>query len=377
MTFDFLRLPPDVAERLGLPRDKSVPVTPEMRAAVAGGDPPVEAVVRGCEAYLAVDPEDLDYRRFLRRWYHRRGVLLANAGRVEEAFELFARARLFDGTDAQAHLDYARAAAELERPEEAIEGCRAAMAAGEKSPALYDQLARAFAQKGDFRSARTAAEEARRLFPEALEPLHTMATVLYHAGDKAEVEKVLFEALTRAPDDALTLEKLAVWMRECGRHGEAARILRRAMQVAPGEPRLLYQRGMIEMRSGDRAAAERTFREALAARPGDLDSRTALGVLLLESSRVPEAEQVFSETAARAPDDYRAHFHLGRLCCRDGARVAEGLRHFARVLDLAPRDRHAVHYIHAVASNAGDAPLAARAEERMRAMGESPRQEGA
>lgn len=372
MNLDFVTLPPHLADRLGLPRGKSVPVTPETRRALTESGPPVEAIVRGCEAYLAVDPEDADYRAFLARFYHHRGAVLANDGRLPEGIELFRKARLLDPAQAQPHVDYARASLELENAEDAIDGWRAAMAAGERSPEVYDGLARAFAMKGDHRSAKTAAEEARKAFPDALLPLHTLATVLYHAGDKAGVEKVLFEALARAPEDLLTLEKLGVWLRECGRFTEAARVIGKAIAMAPAEPRLQYQKGMIEMRGGDAAAAEATFRGLLAARPGDLDARTALAILLSDGSRPDEAEAVLRESVAVDPRDYRAHFHLGRLCCRDADRIAEGLAHFERMLDLAPRDRHAVHTAYIVASNAGAPAVAEKAARLMRDMGEEP-----
>jgi Flp pilus assembly protein TadD len=377
MNLDFITLPPLVADRLGLPRDKSVPLTPETKRSLTEKGPSVEAIVRGCEAYLAIDPDDEDYRRFLRNYYHHRGATLANDGQLEEAIETLAKARLLDPSDPQVHLDFARAALELERPEDSIDGWRAAMAAGTKSPEIYDGLARAFSMKGDHKSAKTAAELGRKDFPDALLPLHTMATVLYHSGDKAGVEKVLFEALSKAPDDPLTLEKLGVWFRECGRFTEAARAIRRAMDLAPAEPRLLYQRGMIELRSGEKAAAEKTFRGLLEARPGDLDARTALGIMLIETSRTPEAEALFTAMASDAPRDYRSYFHLGRMCCRDANRIEEGVAHFDRMLDLAPRDRHAVHTAYIVASNAGAATVAAKAERLMRAMGEEPRAEEA
>ncbi|MCC6739753.1 MAG: tetratricopeptide repeat protein [Planctomycetia bacterium] len=372
MKLDFVTLPPFLADRLGLPREKSVPLTPETRRSLAESGPSVEAIVRGCEAYLAVDPDDADYRAFLARYYHHRGAVLANDGRIAEALDLLGKARLLDPANAPAHCDWARASLELEHPEDAIEGWRAAMSAGEKSPELYDGLARAFSMKGDHRSAKTAAEEARKAFPDALLPLHTTATVLYHAGDKAGVEKVLFEALTRAPEDLLTLEKLGVWLRECGRFTEAARVIGKAISLAPAEPRLQYQKGMIEMRGGDPAAAEATFRGLLAARPQDLDARTALAILLSDGSRPAEAEAVLRESLAVDPRDYRAHFHLGRLCCRDAGRIAEGLAHFERMLDLAPRDRHAVHTAYIVASNAGAPGVAAKAARLMREMGEEP-----
>ena len=372
MNLDFITLPPHLADRLGLPRDKSVPLTPETRRSLTESGPSVEAIVRGCEAYLAIDPDDADYRRFLRNYYHHRGAKVANDGRLEEAVDLFGKARLLDDSDPQVHIDFARAALELERPEDSIEGWRAAMAAGGKSPELYDGLARAFSMKTDHKSAKVAAEQSRKEFPEALLPLHTMATVLYHSGDKAGVEKVLFEALSKAPDDPLTLEKLGVWFRECGRFEEAARAIRRAQVLAPAEPRLMYQRGMIEMRSGEREVAEKTFRGLLEARPGDMDARTALGILLDETTRPAEAEKLFAGSAAQAPRDYRAFFHLGRLCCRDAGRVEEGIAHFERMLDLAPRDRHAIHTAYIVALNAGESKVAAKAERLMRAMGEAP-----
>lgn len=377
MDFDFIPLPARLAARLGLPPEKSIPVTPEIRARLGQEGPSVEAIVAGCEAYLAVDPDDTDYRAFVRRYYHHRGVTLANEGRLEEAFELFGRARLLDGADPQVHLDFAQAATELERAEEAIEGYQAAMAAGARTPEVYDGLARAFGIKGDWKSALGAAEQSRREFPDSLVPLNTLTTVYYHSGDKAAMEKILFEQLQRDPQNPLTLEKLAVWFRECGRFAEAQRAVRRALELAPGEARLLYQRGMIEMRSGDSEAAEKTFRGILRHAPDDLDARTALAVLLLETSRPADAETILADSAARFPADYRAPFHLGRLCSRVADRLDEGLRHFERVLDLRPRDRQAVRYVYILASNSGAAALAARAREQMRVLGDEPGEEAA
>ena len=372
MAFDFITLPARIAARLGLPKDKSIPVTPETRARMEKEGPTVEAIVAGCEAYLAIDPDDTDYRKFVGRYYHHRGVTLANERRLEEAAELLGKARLLDPSDPQAHLDYANAATELERAEEAIEAFRAAQSAGGNSPELYDGLARAFALKGDHKGARAVADQSRKEFPESLIPLNTLTTVLYHAGDKAALEKVLFELLSRDPDNPLTLEKLAVWFRECGRFAEAARAIRRAIELSPAEPRLLYQRGMIEFRAGDTAAAETTMRDVLKTDDGNLDARTALGVILTETLKPDQAEAIFLESIGRTPGDYRAWFHLGRLLLRTAERVEEGMRHFEKVLDLRPPDRQAIHYIYVVAKDAGAGATAGRAAEQMRALGEEP-----
>jgi len=373
MALDFLPLPGPLAARLGLPPGKSVPVTPESRARLEKGGPSVEAIVEGCEAYLEIDPDDPDYRGFLKRFYHHRGATLANAGRVREAFGDLVRAGELGPGDVQLLRDLMHAALEIERPDDAIEAARGAIAAGGRSPEIYDGLARAFSMKQDHKSARAVAEQARKDYPDDLMPLHTQATVLYHAGDKAAVERVLFEALQRDPSSLMTLEKLTVWLRECMRYDEARHVLRRALELAPDAPRLLYQRGMIEFRSGDLEAAEKTFRRILESGPDDLDARTALGLLLTESSRPTEAEALFAESAGKAPRDYRAHFHLGRLCARDSGRLEEALGHFGRMLDLAPRDRAAVHTAYIVARNAGGDAVASRAEAIMRSLGEEPR----
>lgn len=373
MKFDFIQLPPGVAAKLGLPEGKSIPVTDETRERFGRDVSSIEAVVAGCEAYLAVDPDDEDYRKFVGLYYHHKGATLANDGRVEEAAELFAKARLLWGADPQVHLDYARASTELERADEAIEGYRAATAAGAKSPELYDGLARAFALKGDFKSAGEVAEQSRREFPDSLVSLNTLTTIRYHQGDKAGLEKILFEQLARDPSNPLTLEKLSVWLRECSRFDEARRAIRRAIDLAPDQPRLQYQRGMIEMRSGDFDAAEEAFDDVLARDPQNLDARVARAVLALDRNQGPDAERRLREIVALAPRDYRAPFHLGRLLCRDADRIDQGLRFFEQVLDLRPRDRQALHYIYVVAKDAGAEGLAAKAEVQMKAMGESPR----
>lgn len=363
MPYVFLRLDDARTRRLGLPVGRGVPIR-------TGPDGKVEGlvdlprIVRDIEAYREEHPGDADYDSFLATYYHHNAVTLANAGHVAQAYPLLERARELAPGEPQILADLARAAFDLGQYEEARLRYEALIEQPTASQDLFDGLARTLSCLGNHEEALAVARRGCERFPQEWAALNTLTTVLYHAGQLADLDKALFDQLSAKPDDVTTLEKLGVLFRQTGRYPEAQIVIERARRIEPHNARLVYQAGMLAFMIGDHARAEKEFAEALRLNPRHVDSLVSMGLLQYARNH-PEAGREMLERAEEvAPKDYRAPLHLGLMAIRTGEkeRAKECL---SRALALRPFDRAAVQRVLYVSRDEGWTDLAAEAEAQL------------
>jgi predicted Zn-dependent protease len=130
--------------------------------------------------------------------------------------------------------------------------------------------------------------------PDAVEPLAALVR-LYLGGNRApDAERLLLQATTRTPGNAVAQNLLAQVMLTAGRPQDALQAFSRAIELRPNWP--LPYRGLAtaQRNLGERAAAEASYRRGIAA-THDEDLYIDLALLLDEAARYDEAVAALEE----------------------------------------------------------------------------------
>lgn len=182
------------------------------------------------ERAMRLDPGCPRVREYL-------GAFVLREGDPERASEILAEAERLDPTVAtRINLGIARIRAG--RPGEAIAPLRAATTTDPGNAKAHAAIGRALAGTGDDRGAVAAYREARRLAPDAVNPMRRLARALATSPDDAVrdgaeairlAEHVVFALRKTSPE---ALDTLAAAYAEAGRFDDAVRTARRAIAVA-------------------------------------------------------------------------------------------------------------------------------------------------
>jgi len=222
------------------------------------------------------------------------------------------------------------------------------MAADVGPSRLLAQAESALAE-GDASAALAAADEACRLAPGAVRPLHLRAAALSDLGRSDEAREAYRRALGRGGDDLDLLADAADFLLnraepETAREDveEAYELARRASRLArDGDPAVAGELALLEGqalgRLGDPRGALSRITEARRALPGDPGVLVERALALFELCRFEDADAELEESLRIAPDDAWAHHARGRVAERLGRRE-EAERSYARARELAPDD---------------------------------------
>jgi hypothetical protein len=123
---------------------------------------------------------------------------------------------------------------------------------------------------------------------------------------------------------ALDSGEWATRVRACLREGsvtEAEALINRALARAPDDPSAWYFRGVVANRRRDHATAIAALSKVVAAVPGDALPWLALGTALARSEHLPDAEHAYRRAVVLQPTWADAHYNLGMLRKRSGARL--------------------------------------------------------
>ncbi|WAU82394.1 tetratricopeptide repeat protein [Streptomyces sp. Qhu-G9] len=210
------------------------------------------------------------------------GILLTRAGRVEEAEQLYRQASIAGNTDAAYNLG--KLLADAGRVEEAEQLYRYASIAGNTNAANNLGILLSDARM----------EEAEKLFRHAMNAGHTDAAnnlgiLLTRVGRVEEAEQAYRQAVDAGNTNAAyNLGKL---LADAGRDEEAEKLYRQAMNT--GDTDAANNLGNLLARAGRVEEAEQAYRRAVDA--GNTDAANNLGNLLARAGRDEEAEQAYRQ----------------------------------------------------------------------------------
>ncbi|MBI3272774.1 MAG: tetratricopeptide repeat protein [Planctomycetes bacterium] len=370
--FRFLPLDAERARRLGLPPGRGVPYP--ARADVESTPFSLERMVGYIEDYRQAKPEDADYDAFLVRYYHHRGLTVANQADLPAGLGWLRKALELDPENPGVLHDLARICFDLGKMDDARDAYDSILRLGGETLETFDGLARTYACLGLLRRAVELAEDAHRKYPEDPRALDLLTTLLYHTGDVARLEKHLFELMETDSGNPQALEKLGVYLRDCGRLGEAKTCLERALALEPKSWRLRYQFALLVQSQGDLVAADAALDGILKERPEEVDVLIALGRLRLGRRQLPAAEALFERALRAAPRDYRGHLGLAQaLLDREPPDAERAIVHLATLLELPEVDAEALSLVCVTAHEHGREELAEQAEAALARLQEAGR----
>ncbi len=311
-------------------------------------------------AYSLREPAEACYANARRlapqdfRWPHLLGILLQDAGRLDEALAAFDAALAREPRDTAALL-YQAEVFRLQGATEAAEAtARRVLAADPGSAAAKALLGQCALDGGDAATAVPLLEEALAAVPAAGRLHYLLATAYRGTGDEARAKEHLGKAgpVGVRPDDPLLagLDLLRSGERlqlargktafQAGRYEEAAEHFRRALAARPESAEARINLAAVLAQQGDRAGAAAALREALAREPDNATAHFNLGVLLAGQGPSEEARAQLAAAAAGMPGDAEAARTLARML-RDLGRLDEALAEYGRAVALDPADEAA------------------------------------
>jgi tetratricopeptide (TPR) repeat protein len=325
----------------------------------AGTDPRALADAYGdlgklYHAYGLAEPAEACYRNALRiapadpRWAHALGVLLQDAGRLDESEKAYRSA----GTADVAALVHRGEIARLQgRSGDAEAVLRQALAADPSCAAAEALLGQIALERRDFPTAVRRLEAALAAVPGANRLHYLLAQAYRGLGDAAKAGEHLAKAGqvgVRPPDPLLDeLDSLRSGERvrlaraktayQNGRYPEAADLYRRILADRPDSVEARINLAAVLVELGDRAAAVAELREALRREPSNPAAHFNLGTLLALEGPSPEARDHLAAAAAALPGDAEVHRALAGAL-RDGGHPEQALAEYARAVAIDPAD---------------------------------------
>lgn len=250
-------------------------------------------------------------------WPYYAGMLLRDAGRLEEAARLLARARDLAPTYPATRVHLGRlqlALGDLDAAEESlVEAERIDPAAGPAARAARGQVA---LSRQDYLAAVEHLTAALAAVPEA-NRLYTPLALAYRelgAEDTAREQLAQSGTVGIQPPDP--------WMEELE-------------ELKQGE-RVHVIRGRMAYQAGDHPAAVHHFRQAVEANPESTPARINLASALAQVGDQEGAIAQLREVVEQEPEQITARFNLGVLLAGRGEEAAG--EHLEKVVELAPHD---------------------------------------
>ena len=216
-----------------------------------------------------------------------------------------------------------------------------ALARGDRTPQLLNNLAGALISNGETRRAAELLREALAVEPGLTDAKVNLATLLVEGGDTLEAERLLEESLVTQPDDGQALSLLGSIRFAQSRLEAAERLFRRAVGVRPEDARFRENLGAV-------LASQSRFENALVEyeKARDLGGAsatlyTSLGVLYIQTGRVPQALDSFLIAAETDPESPGPHLNLARLRLQVGD-VEQAMSSIRRTRKLDPGNLQAL-----------------------------------
>jgi predicted O-linked N-acetylglucosamine transferase (SPINDLY family) len=235
-----------------------------------------------------------------------------DAGRIQEARDLYGRAIAAAPDYARAHVNLGIALEALGDVDGAAASHRAALAADASDPYANYNLAK-------LRFAAGAPDEANGLVSRALETRADFREALVLRGcllsmhGRAQESLADFEHALAQRADFGTLFHYAQALRALDRQADAASALLRALDLEPGNIDARAALADVLAAQGDAAGSAVALERVLAERPAWPDALFNYGCMLRKLRRLPEAAMAFRRAIAQQPDHARAYQMLGAV----------------------------------------------------------------
>jgi Flp pilus assembly protein TadD len=229
------------------------------------------------------------------------GVVLQQAGKIEEAIAHYEQALRINSDDAKAH----------------------------------NNLGMALAQTGKLGEAIAHYEQALRLKPDYAEAHNNLGTALAQTGKVEEAIQHYEQALRINPDFADAHTDLGNALAQTGKVEEAIAHYEQALQIIPDYAQAHCNLGMVLAQTGKVKEAIAHFEQAVRIKPDDADAHNDLGIALAQTGKIEEAIAHYEQALRIIPDFAQAHYNLG-LALGQAGRIGEAVGHLQQALRIKP-----------------------------------------
>jgi Flp pilus assembly protein TadD len=229
------------------------------------------------------------------------GILLTQAGHLEEAKAHYGRALELNPAHVKAHINLGIALAKTGHVADALEQYRQALG----------------------------------LDPRSAEAHYNLGYVLADAGRAPEAAAQYEMALAADPKHADAHNNLAVLLAAAGRSEEAVAHYRKSIELRPNDRETLNNLGILFVGLGRADDAIMQFRRALEISPNYAEAHNNLGIQLAKIGQTDEALMQYGQALQSDPLYPEAHANIGLLLSRMG-RLDEATIHDRKALELSP-----------------------------------------
>jgi len=285
--------------------------------------------------------------------WHELGILLIKSGRREAAVECLCQAVTLDPSVPDYSISLASAYRLLNRPQEAITSCQAALKQGSPSAELLNSLALSWKELGQTDASLSAFDELLRLHPRFSAGHFNRGKLLLHVKRLQEAAASFQCAIDLQPSDPFAQLQLGLVhyttsrsnafllnadnagctddtiVRKQAHLARAIACYRRALELKPdfGEARRYLDFAMNEQRQVAEAA-----------------EGCRLSLTLFTQKKLDEAADCLQRVLAEKPDFVEAHYRLGMIWAKQ-QQVAEAIVCYRHAIAFAPGHAEAVNLL--------------------------------
>ena len=238
-------------------------------------------------------------------------------------------------TEIQAELQWATAAIDQGRPDDAERLARSVLARIPQHSAALHLLGCALLLQGHPRQAIAPLERAVRANQDpAIET--QLAIALRQTGRTDDALVRLQRATKRRPAYPAAFHELGFLLFSLHRIDEAIAVIGQGLEIAPRMPELSVLLGGIYHARRDRAKAKAAYAHALAVAPGHAGAHYGMGVVLFDDGEFSLAAEHLERSLAGNPGDAQADLKLA-ACLLELGRSDDALRRLRAVTRSEPR----------------------------------------
>jgi Flp pilus assembly protein TadD len=238
------------------------------------------------------------------------------------------------GSDAEAELQWATAALNHGRPDEAERFAASVLARIPQHPKALYLLGCALLRQNRAAQAVAPLERAARALQDAAVETQ-LGIALRQVGRTDDALARLRRATKRRPAHPEAFHELGYLLSALGRGDEAVTVVEHGIQLAPGGIELLILLGVIHQGRRDRAKAKAAFAQALAIAPDHPGAHFGMGTAMVDDAEYAQAAEHLRRALASNAADAQALLGLG-VCLLELGRVDDALGNFRAAVRSDP-----------------------------------------
>ena len=263
------------------------------------------------------------------------GIVLATAGRFQEAIGEYEQALRSTPDDAWIHLNLGVALYQAGQMSAAIGHYEQALRIKPDFADAHYNLGIALNDQGKVPEAIGQWEEALRIKPDFDKVHNNWGVTLMRLGRVQEAVGHYEEAVSINPDFAVAHNNLGSALLKLGQVPEAIGHYEQALRLKPDLAEAHYNLGIALKQAGRVQEAIGCYQEALRIKPDYAEAHYNLGNALIEMRQVPEAIGHYEQALQIKPDFAETHYNLGVALELTG-QAQRAIGHYQQALRLKP-----------------------------------------